>query len=392
MNILYWLALFTGFFPYLTIVSFGTDIQPWNFLSIFFIVTIFVLYSKRFDNNIKYSFIVFILSIILVFLSMSDLKSYIRSFIGYFSIVFSPFVYFYIISKNYNRFLYFLKLSTYIWFIVAVVQKFLFSSFGSILLNRISSDAIRGVTSLSPEPTFYGIVGIFYILVFYSIGYDKFKKYIFIWLFQILFLAQSSMAIVFLIIFYVYKIIFSFRLTYLLSLSIFFVLGLIIFLSIDINSYVHIRAVSLLIDFLDKGFMIFQLDQSLNDRLSAVFFSLKGFIDNYGLPHGMSSYSIYLMEELPKQDFFYGVSMDNRIMSYYGTILFELGIFGLTIPIVYSIIIYKAYKKSLKIVIHYLFFLHTILFAAIQLPFPFVGIYMGILLYKAKYENTNNTQ
>lgn len=390
MNSLYLLALITGFFPYLTIISFGTDIQPWNFLSIFFIVIIFVLYSKKYNKNIKFLFVVFVLSILLGFLSTSDLKSYLRSFIGYFVITFSPFIYFYIISKNYDKFIDLLKLSTYIWLVVAIIQKLLFSSFGSVLLNRLSTDSTRGVASLSPEPTFYGIIGIFYILIFYTAGYVKFKKFIFIWLFQILFLAQSSMAILILIIFYLYKVVFG-RPKYLLILLVLFVAGAIVSISIDMNTYTNIRAISLLNDFLDKGFIVFYLDGSLNDRLSAIFFSLKGFIDNYGLPHGMSSYSIYLKEEIPKQYFFHWVSIDNRIMSYYGAILFELGIFGLTIPIVYSIIIYKAYRKSVKIAISYILFLNTVLFTAIQLSFPLINIYMGLLLYKSKYENISNS-
>ena len=125
-------------------------------------------------------------------------------------------------------------------------------------------------------------------------------------------------------------------------------------------------------------------DQSINDRASAIYFSIKGFIDNYFIGNGFSKYAEYLNNELPKQTYFWYVSTSNRIMSYYGSILFELGFIGLLIPFTYSAIIFQAYKRNLKDMLVYLLFLNTILFSAIALSFPLVGVYIATLLYKAK--------
>jgi len=109
------------------------------------------------------------------------------------------------------------------------------------------------------------------------------------------------------------------------------------------------------------------------------------------LPNPIGSYSVYQNQELLKQETFLYPTSSNRIASYYGSILFELGVIGIVIPVVYSIIIYKAYRKNIRDVFLYIFFINTILFSAIQLSFPLVGIYMAALLYKENYETSNNS-
>jgi len=144
--------------------------------------------------------------------------------------------------------------------------------------------------------------------------------------------------------------------------------------------------------FLSEPSNLFIADASINDRVSAIYFSIKGFFDNNMIANGFGTYAQYLSDELPKQDTFWWVSESNRIMSFYGGILFELGFVGLLIPFVYSILIFKAYKYKISDGLLYFFFINTILLTAIPLSFPFVGIYMATLLYKVKYETPNNPQ
>jgi hypothetical protein len=93
------------------------------------------------------------------------------------------------------------------------------------------------------------------------------------------------------------------------------------------------------------------------------------------------------VSELAQQSTFSGndgwVTKSNRISSFYSSILFELGIVGLIIPIIYSLIILKAYRYQTGNALMNLFFINTMLITAIPLSFTFVGIYMSSLIYRA---------
>lgn len=387
INYLSVLSLLTGLFPFVTIVSFGTDIQPWNVVFLVIMAMVIFNNSVKINRKLVDLFIPMALALVLILISIDDLFSYVRSLLGYVVITLSPIVYYYIIDKNFNQFLKILRLSTYVWLGSALIQYFVDPSMFGFLINRISGGGIRGVVSLSPEPTFYGIVGIFYILIFLAISYRKNQKYIFLWIFQIFFLAQSSMAILFVIIFMFYLLIFKSSVKLIFSYIFLVIFAVTALFFIDINEYTHIRAVSLYMSFLENGIDIANLDASINDRWSAIYFSLMGLLDNYLLPNGMASYAGFLSEQIQHNDYFWWISVQNRIMSYYGSILFELGIIGLIVPFVYSNIIFRAYSCKKKTMLLYFVFINTILFSAIQLSFPLVGMYMATLLYKIKNEN-----
>lgn len=382
--------LLFSFFPYATLYSFGTDIQPWSIL----FITIFSL--LLFYKNIRFSFEIFFLwlpflySLGLLTISL-DIQSAIRSVLGYLTIGIVPFAFYYILKSHYDLFEKFIKVTSIIYFIVGLVQILFYKQFMSFLLNRLSTSESRGVTSLAAEPTFYGIVCMFLILIFISLDIKNKEKYIYLLLFQIIFLAQSSMTILFLIIYGVYYFLFKASLKVILWSLVFLLVSIIGVINTDIMSQ-NVRVFLLLGKLLEDPSSIFIVDASINDRVSAIYFSFKGFFDNYMLPNGFGTYAPYLSFELPKQTTFWWVSESNRIMSYYGSILFELGFIGLIVPFGYSFIILKAYKYEVKDFLLYLFFINTILLSAIPLSFPFVGIYMATLLYKAKYENLNISQ
>ncbi len=321
-----------------------------------------------------------------------DIFYAIRSLAGYLTIAVYPFVFYYILRYQYDLFEIFLKISTFIYLFVGLVQMFFYKDFMSFLMNRMSTSEDRGVNSLAVEPTFYGIVCLFLILIFLTLNIKNKYKYIFLLLLQIIFLAQSSMTILFLIIFGIYYTIFKFDLKVAL-LNGFFIFALITTTYyLDFEVIQNIRMLNLIDKSIEYGILIYLVDASISDRLSAIYFSVKGFFDNYLLPNGFGSYSVYLDNELQNNDIFVWVSQGSRIMSYYGSILFELGFIGLIIPIVYSYIILKAYRYELKSALVYLFFINTILWSAIPLSFTFVGIYMATLLYKAKWQGYNTLQ
>lgn len=390
-SFIYIFILAFSFFPYITFYSFGSDIQPWS------IVCILLMSLLLFYNNIKlnkiiiFLFFPFLSSFLLLFVS-PDINSGIRSVLGYLTIFLVPFIFYIILNKHYELYVKFLKATTVIYFVVGLIQLLFYNNFMAFLLNRASTSDNRGVTSLGVEPTFYGIICLFLILLFLALDVENKKKYIYLLLFQIFFLAQSSMTIVFLLIYLTYYLLFKIN----FKITIFLIFSISIFLifvsNIELSSY-DIRVFQLLNKFLENPSSIIIMDASINDRVSAIYFSIKGFFDNYMLPNGFGTYSIYLNNEVPKQEIFWWVSVSNRIMSYYGSIFFELGFIAFIIPFVYSTIIYKAYRFQISDFLLYLFFINTILLSAIPLSFPFVGIYIATLLYKAhNYETLNNPQ
>jgi hypothetical protein len=91
------------------------------------------------------------------------------------------------------------------------------------------------------------------------------------------------------------------------------------------------------------------LDASANDRFFHIVFSLKGFFDNSALPNGFDSWIPYAKSQL---DVFSGYviaqwfSLGGRIMSGYGSLLFETGFFGLLIPLAVLYSYYQAFRNG----------------------------------------------
>jgi hypothetical protein len=203
-NLLLALSLFTTIFtlfPYVSIYSFGTDIQPISIVFVFVYVAIVFCYGVPFQSILVFLMLPFLLSIMLIFLD-GNMFSAIRSVLGYATICLTPLVFVYILKRHNRLFILSLKCSTIIYLIVGLIQLLVNRNFLSFLLNRASTSDNRGVTSLAPEPTFYGLICLFFILCFIALDIQNKRKYILILLFQIVILAQSSMIILFLCIFF----------------------------------------------------------------------------------------------------------------------------------------------------------------------------------------------
>jgi len=378
-RIFYLLILLVSFFPYITPVSFGTDIQPWSILTVTTFSMLLFYNGYRPPKVIVYLLIPTVFSIFLFPVGDNQFSS-IRSVAGYFTISLTPIVFYYMLKRHYDLTIIFLKFTVIAYLIVGFVQIVFDMNFLSFLLNRVSTFGGRGSTSLSPEPTFYGIICLFLILLFITLDVKNKSLFIYLLLLQILFIAQSSMAILFLLIFGAYYSILKFNAKIFLLLIVTLFLGMVI-----LNFYNYdIRALHLLSQLITHPESLMS-DDSINTRMGIIYFSIKGFIDGYGMPNGFGAFSDYWTIEILKQNIFVQVygTPPVRIMSFYGSILFELGVIGLLIPISYSIIIFKAYKKNIKDFLLFFFFLNTILFTAIPLSLPLVGVYMAALLYRS---------
>jgi hypothetical protein len=80
------------------------------------------------------------------------------------------------------------------------MQLLVSSDFMTSFISASRTTQNRGVTSLAPEPTFYGMILIFYAVIFSTIEIKNKKLFIFLCAVSVFVLAQSSMSILFLFI------------------------------------------------------------------------------------------------------------------------------------------------------------------------------------------------
>lgn len=387
---IYFTILIFLFFPYVTPYSFGTDIQPWSIIFVAILSLLILFKNIKFNIEIIFLFLPFLFALCLFFFS-TDTSSAIRSVLGYLTIALVPLSAYYILLTNNLLFERFLKITTISYFVVGLIQVFFNKVFMIGILNTIRTNEIRGVTSLTVEPTFYGLVCLFLIMIFISLDIENKKKYIFLLLAQIIFLSQSTMTILLLLIYFFYYILFNLNIKLILIAFISIISVITVITKTQIIEQ-DMRFFILLEILISNPSKILILDQSVNFRLADIYFSLKGFIDNNMLPNGFGVYQQYLSYEISQQSFFNGgsgwVTGSNRISSFYGGILFELGFIGILIPLAYFSIILNAYRHDLNNFLLNIFFINTLMFTAIPLSFTFVGIYMGTLLFKYKISSS----
>jgi hypothetical protein len=124
---------------------------------------------------------------------------------------------------------------------------------------------------------------------------------------------------------------------------------------------------------------ILQLDQSVSARVASIFYSLKGAIDSALVPHGFNAWKLYAnAQNAAYRTTFSADSPIDRIMSGYGSALFELGWVGLTIPILITIGGVKfMWRDNPARAISFLLVVHLLLFMPVPLTFPLVGLVIG---------------
>lgn len=243
--------------------------------------------------------------IILAFLFVFDLIT-ARYFLLYLFFILLNLIFFVVFSEelNLDYLEFYVKMATVVYLVVAIIQTVINKQAFAFLLFDLRTNAVRGVTSLAPEPTFYATVCLFLILIFLLLKYKNYKIYIAILLFEIIFLSKSTMIILFLIT--VPVIIFVFKMPtsndivkkiikYLLYTSVCILLVYLLlnlFLSLNDNFF-HLNnrftiVLSKLINILHNfSFQsVINIDMSVRDRLLAISNSYSGSLEACLLPQG----------------------------------------------------------------------------------------------------------
>jgi hypothetical protein len=328
------LMIFFSFIPWIHFGLNNRDSQPWALL----FSAIFIFFSTNLKFSRDYLLIAFIpFTSIFVWLFFSEqIFDFIalRAVISYltFSICLLGFL---IYLREYGfpwKILIFINI---LYLLIGIIQLFIPDIVSSIVQSRGLGQSGRGVTSLAPEPTYYGIF--LYLISYIFLIKNNFKFsakdpisiLIICNILSIIFLAKSSMVIFYLIVSLAFFIIsrLSFKQTF----------GVILlFFSISIFGYFFLkesRIFSIISTFYDIGLInIIYLDESINDRVANVIYPLHGAYINNFLPSGFHSFTnmhSYLNDFY--NGFFHFGNGSTSIMSFMGVFIYELGFIGIII-------------------------------------------------------------
>jgi hypothetical protein len=227
----------------------------------------------------------------------------------------------------------------------------------------------RGVNSLAPEPTYYGTILTFFIIIlFINYKFINNKFILFFIILQLIFLSISATVFavilisIFTILFYNFiKLKFDLnKISYIFFIILFFVLFIFIFKS-SIESTRFYKIGNLLIN---NPELVLR-DESINERLNHALFPIISLFDNYGLPHGFNKFQNYITNQMNNNSFdflFININLEHysRIMSGYGSTFFELGILGVLIPYylftIFNIMLFKNDYLFIFILLNILLF------------------------------------
>lgn len=361
------------------------DSQPWPVLAAVSFLFINVISSP---GNIKFpkmavvllGFVVFGL-LLGSFMGIQVNFEFYRGIVNYISIVFFI-IAFYQYFKLYGFPLKILMFSNIVWLVIGSVQLFIPGIVSSFVALRTTVG--RGVTSLSPEPTYFAIYLFFsswLILLGTKYRPDKKIKVLLICnLLSMLLLAKSAMVALFLAIVVFFLILqkMSFSVKSLKAGLV--ILLMVVFAYIGVTSFMPNTRIATLLKLMVtiNPVDLIGLDASVNARFASVIVPIQGFIYNLGLPGGFMSFEVVSDQILGAYgEYFESSRLDSRIMSWNGALLYELGIFGILIWIIlFNKLLNGTKKRRYELII-----LFIILFSAIPLAFPLIPMMFAVLYY-----------
>ena len=252
-----------------------------------------------------------------------------------------------------------------LWLAAGIIELF-FPSFMQIIAPGARTTSVRGVTSLAMEPSFYG-----YTCLFFMILAARFKTgrvtYCALCVFQIVFLAQSAVGVLYLFVLGGSYIFFTASVRKKIAFIIIFIASLAVILSVidKLEILGRSRMVNLFMTTFNNANsnvaesieQISERDGSIASRIHAITFGIGGFLKDIGLPHGF----IYR----------------GRIMSGYGAILYEFGTIGLCVIIMITRRFLKAFSVQAAIAVS------IVMLSAVQLTSPTFIFLVAVAEYES---------
>lgn len=226
-----------------------------------------------------------------------------------------------------------------IYLIFAIIQVYDLSSLSSFFVPNIRGvhHFGRGVTSLTPEPSFYGTVMLCHLILLANLHTENLTKKIAICLtiFQIVFLSMSTLSILFLAVWLISR--FQFKLKTILF-AVFISLSVIyVFDTVDENNYRFTKLINS-----SKNIENILYDESVKKRFSRLIGSVYSPIYNFPTFGSFGNFNQVLNEiNVISQDLVF-IDDNDRISGGFTPLLHHFGIFSLVF------IIYFFYKVSLS--------------------------------------------
>lgn len=374
------IVFFVSFFPWVSFGLLNTDTQPYTLI---LIILSIIFNPKILGINKLFTFttINILLGIFICLINTSNLFTFIsfRFVYGAFLIIFGLIFYCdFLLRFGYPRKVIFY--SNLIYLLVALIEAYNPSLLSFITISR--TDFGRGVTSLTPEPSYFGSFLFFCSLSLYIQSGFSFKndfKIHLINFFFIIFLAKSSIATLFLIL--------GFFLFFLFQWSIKNVLKIIIptfllikFIPIFVEQLLPNSRIGKILDDLYKVSLydLFFIDQSFNQRLEHLVLSLHASYNSFFIPNGVDKFIEKRFVILPYYDgYFWYADETNIIMSWIGDLIFHFGIFG--ILFILSIFFHLLFTKNRLYVASFIV-LFIILLTPIPIAFPLTYLIFAQLI------------
>ena len=374
------LFLFFVFFPYIKVFPISTDTQPG---ALCMAALIFVLVKNRkLPKPILLLLFPLCLAVSLSLFSGFGMLS-IQCILNYIALFLVSASTYFVLRIRGGLGQKWLNIVIGIWFFVGFVQTFLYKNFAVFLLSRASNGSMsRGVIGLAPEPAHYASFCVLLLVLSCFHNSDK-KLPLVLLLIAILFFSKSTLMVLILAILGLYYVLCGFSFRRLIAVGIAGYLGYALLVS-PLFGGTRVQALFIKIPILIENPWVFLLsDASLLDRYLHLFLSIKGFFSCWGVPHGFHLWGDYVVQYLQ----FYGISARiglGRIMSGYGAALFELGFFGLFIPVSLGYSLKKYFKVQSTYFYFSLLSLTTFMFTPISIGFPMFGFLIGYLCYYSK--------
>lgn len=376
------LLYFTCCLPFLRIIPLPSDVQPYAL-----IVAVIYLYVnwkrlKACDFHVVTLWL-FLLVAVVAFvgvlfdrsISFMMLARKVYNYLGLFVIslaLFNSFLKTKGIKENW------IKGFILLWLFVGLMQTFVDRNFMGFLVSNYRTTDNRGVAGLASEPSFYG-----YAMVFFFVLANEFKRHrrLFqgICLLQVMLLAQSAVAFVYLAVFvmmFVVKEIVYFKrntpeqkkrklIIAAVCLGVFVIAVAVMLITMAESRMVQVfKNLLLNIGNIRSLEDLYAVDESVAERVEAIVAAFRGFAQSWGLPGGFGEIVIH------------GVRYE-RIMSGFGAIIYELGVFGVALVLAIAWSFVRGLKNGFVLGGG----IAIIMFSAVQLGSPIFVLVFTCALY-----------
>ncbi len=349
------------FFPFLKFIYFGSDTQPYAMLFGFLITVIYIWRERTMPKEAVLLLLCGIFMGAFALTGLNQISTYMvfRSYSAYVTLMFVPIGTFLIMKKRGGLNELFAKCCIWFWFLVGFIQKWVDSEFGYVLTVRHTTGLTRGVVSMAPEPSTYGYMCMFMLLI--AMGFQKKRLlYAALLLTQICVFANSSITLVYLAVYagtFVFgEIVQAKKFT---LLKIVLLVGCVVAGIYIVRNYVpQSNRIRILVDYAFDDPSKFINDGSIQIRINEIAETFGGFWSNNGIPHGLSAY---------------------KYMSGIGLVLLEAGWFGVFILVVVAVIVWGAYPRKNRLM--YTLGLMLMMVSAIPFSAPLFCFYLGMCLY-----------